>query len=127
MHITPPNVLALLRGSVHSAVNPTPARFLAINAARHFSGALSRQLLHSYSRASLHLAHRKERPLLARYLWGGRNVPSSSYAHSLGPEDEESARDEIISMAFKSRQPAALSMRCEHHTQINHSEHIWHA
>jgi hypothetical protein len=121
MHIRAPNVLALLRGSVHGAIYPTSACFLATKVPRRSIGALSQQQLHPHWRASPHLAN--QYTFLVRYLWGGRNVPSSSYARSLAPEDEESARDEIISIAFKSRQPAALLMRCEYYGQINHSEH----
>lgn len=47
-----------------------------------------------------------------RYLWG-RPTQTPYEKRGYTPTDEESARDEILGMAFKGRQPAALLMRCK--------------
>lgn len=109
--LRPPQVAVLLRVCVHDAVNPRLSRPTSF---RTFSSAVkpnASSLLHS---AKWHnpLRHSPQTPnsLVKRQLWG-RSKQTPIYMRG-SPSDEESARDEILGMAFKGRQPAALLMRC---------------
>lgn len=74
-----------------------------------------RSLLHCHKGARQRILFEAPNSRLSptvRHLWGRPNQPSFE-KRGYTPTEEESARDEILGMAFKGRQPAALLMRCK--------------